>query len=291
MAIGTDNFKNFIPALWSARLLAALDKNLVFEQMVNHDYEGEIKSYGDTVKINSIGDIAIKDYDGSDIDDPEELSSKQTTLVIDKAKYFNFAVKDVATAQANVNLMDKSMERAGYALSLHIDTAIAALAKSDKFKNKKGEATKAGSIAINVKNAYDTLVDLDVAMDEANLPKAGRKVVLPSWYIGMLRKDVRFVNNFNVLANGIIEGAVVGNIQLLTSNNVAKTADAGTDVYSAISGTTGAISFAKQVVETEAYRPEKNFSDAVKGLLVYGLEVIDPRQAVIFNFHQGAEVV
>lgn len=120
MSIGTDNFKNFIPTLWSARLLASLDKNLVFEQMATTDYEGEIKGYGDAVKINSIGEITIKDYTGADIDNPDELTSTQVVLNIDQAKYFHFQVKDVVKAQANVDLMDKSMERAGYALADHI---------------------------------------------------------------------------------------------------------------------------------------------------------------------------
>lgn len=285
MTIGTEGFKNFIPTIWSARLLANLDKNLVFEQMVNTDYEGEIKGYGDTVKINSIGDITIKDYTGADIDDPEQLTSKQLTLNIDKAKYFNFAVKDVAAAQANVALLDKSMERSGYALANTIDQAIAAMVDASGVTNKMGE--KSAPKVVTPKNAYDLLVDLSVKMDELNIPKVGRKIVLPSWYVGMLRKDVRFVDNFNVLANGIVEGAVVAGIQLLTSNNVVKAGE----VYSTMCATQGAISFAKQVVNTEAYRPEKNFSDAVKGLLVYGLELIDPRQLIVFNIKQGTDAV
>lgn len=285
MANGTEGFKNFIPTIWSARLLANLDKNLVFEQMVNTDYEGEIKGYGDTVKINSIGDITIKNYTGADIDAPEEIANSQTTLKIDQAKYFNFAVKDIAAAQANVTLLDKSMERSGYALADVIDQAIAALVKDPSVTNKIGEVETPK--VVTPKNAYDLLVDLSVKMDELNIPKVGRKIVLPSWYVGMLCKDVRFVNNFNVLGNGIVEGGVVAGIQVLTSNNVVKAGE----VYSAMCGTQAAISFAKQVVETEAYRPEKNFSDAVKGLLVYGLKVIDPRQLLAFHVKQGTETV
>ncbi|EHI69718.1 P22 phage major capsid protein family protein [Streptococcus ictaluri] len=285
MSIGTDNFKNFIPTLWSARLLASLDKNLVFEQMATTDYEGEIKGYGDAVKINSIGEITIKDYTGADIDNPDELTSTQVVLNIDQAKYFHFQVKDVVKAQANVDLMDKSMERAGYALADHIDQKIAALADDSSIKNKFGET--GFPKAITVKNAYDMLVDLSVKLDELNIPKVGRKVVLPSWYIGMLRKDVRFVDNFNVLANGIVEGAMVAGIQLLTSNNIKKSSEE----FTTIAGTQNGIAFAKQIVETEAYRPEKNFSDAVKGLLVYGLKVIDPRQVISFCVKQGQEIV
>jgi hypothetical protein len=35
------SLKNFIPEIWSARLLRHLDKNLIFKNLVNTDYEGE----------------------------------------------------------------------------------------------------------------------------------------------------------------------------------------------------------------------------------------------------------
>ncbi len=55
MAIGTDTFKHFIPTLWSARLLASLDKNLVFKQMATTEYEGEIKSLAILSKSTQLG--------------------------------------------------------------------------------------------------------------------------------------------------------------------------------------------------------------------------------------------
>ena len=114
---------NFIPTIWSARLLAHLDKKHVYAALVNRDYEGEIKNYGDTVKINQIGDINIKDYTkGKDIDDPEDLSGEQTILTIDQAKYFNFAIDDVDKAQVNPKLMDAAMQRAEEAAALSGDT-------------------------------------------------------------------------------------------------------------------------------------------------------------------------
>ena len=84
------SIKNFIPTLWSARLLANLDKKLVYANVVIHDYEGEIKNLGDKVKINQIGPFTIKDYltgDGAakKLADPEEITSTQQELVIDQA--------------------------------------------------------------------------------------------------------------------------------------------------------------------------------------------------------------
>lgn len=276
MTLGTSNFKNFIPTIWSARLLANLDKSLVGLQMVNRDYEGEISGMGDAVKINQLGDVKIKDYTGADIDGPEELDSTQQTLTIDQGRYFNFAVKDIDKAQSNVNLLEGSMQRAAYAMADEID--------QDIFKvGTAGAGIKVGTVAtpieIDASNAYDQLVDLGVTLDEKNVPKAGRKIVLPAWYFGYLAKDARFTKDMQILENGVVEGATVGRFQLLQSNNL-QTGAAG--IIRALGGTTQAISFANQIVETEAYRPEANFSDAVKGLSVWGRKVIQKDALVDF---------
>ena len=103
-------YASFIPTLWSARLLAHLDARLVFKQLVNTDYEGEIKEMGNAVKIGQIGDVTVKEYTGADIDAPEELGDASQTLNIDKGRYFNFQVKDIDAAQANVKIMDEAMK-------------------------------------------------------------------------------------------------------------------------------------------------------------------------------------
>ena len=94
--------EKFIPQIWSARLLNHLDKRHVYLNLLNRDYEGEIKNFGDTVKVNQIGDITIKDYEkGTDIESPEDVAGEQQELKIDQAKYFNFSIDDVDNAQTN----------------------------------------------------------------------------------------------------------------------------------------------------------------------------------------------
>ena len=260
--------KNFIPQIWSARLLANLDKNLVYANAVNRDYEGEIKKFGDTVKINQMGDVTVKDYKGGVIEDPEELNSNQTILTIDQAKYFNFKVDDVDKAQANVTLVDKGMGRASYAVQDVIDKFIAALVKDAKIK--VGNTGK--PVEITVANAYDTLVDLGVELDKKNVPRVGRFVILPPFYLGLLSKDPRFTKDFKILENGVVDGATVSGFKIMMSNNVPF----ASSNYSIMAGIDMAISFAGQVTEVEAYRPEKSFSDAMKGLYVFGAKVVQP---------------
>ena len=263
--------KNFIPQIWSARLLAHLDKIHVYAGLVNRDYEGEIKQYGDTVKINQIGDITIKKYTGAKIDDPEELTGEQNTLVIDQANYFNFAIKDVDNAQTNPKLMNEAMARTAYGLNDTVDSLLAGIMVA-------GAAGAVGSdespIVPSKDDAYDLLVDLGTELTENNVPLVGRWVVVPPFYHGLLQKDSRFVGNGTDVNMAILQGGHIGaaaGFQIYVSNNTPNTD--GTK-YKILGGTNAGASFAEQITETEGYRPESNFSDAVKGLHLCGVKVL-----------------
>lgn len=263
--------KNFIPQIWSARLLAHLDKIHVYAGLVNRDYEGEIKQYGDTVKINQIGDITIKKYTGAKIDDPEELTGEQNTLVIDQANYFNFAIKDVDNAQTNPKLMNEAMARAAYGLNDTVDSLLAGIMVA-------GAAGAIGSdespFVPTKDDAYDLLVDLGTELTEKNVPLVGRWVVVPPFYHGLLQKDSRFVGNGTDVNMAILQGGHIGaaaGFQIYVSNNVPNTDGAK---YKILGGTNAGASFAEQITETEGYRPESNFSDAVKGLHLCGVKVL-----------------
>ena len=269
MAYGTKNFDNFIPELWSARLLANLDNTHVFANCVNRDYEGEVRNLGDTVHIQKFGDIQVADYTkATGVGTPKDPGAGSTvTLVIDQAKYFNFKVEDIEAVQANVNLMEKAMQRAAYAIGDVIDQYIAA------FVNQAG--INAGEVAVTPQNAYDTLVDLKVKFNKENVPAAGRFVVVPPEFLGMLEKDDRYTKNYdaNVMANGV-KGRVAG-FDILESNNVPFASEGSK--YSLMAGTDMAIAYAGQIAKIEAYRPEQSFSDACKGLYVYGAKVVEPK--------------
>lgn len=269
---------NFVPTIWSARLLAHLDKKHVYAALVNRDYEGEIRNYGDTVKINQIGDVTIKNYTkGNDIEDPEDLSGSQTMLTIDQAKYFNFSIDDVDAAQVNPKLMDEAMKRAAYGMNDTTDTFLANmmyLAASNNGKNLGDDSTP---VVPTKADAYDYLVDLSTDLTEKDVPTEGRWAVIPAWFHGLLLKDSRFVGNGTDYNKAMIEGGEVGvaaGFRIFLSNNVPNTE--GTK-YKILGGTNAAGSYAEQILKTEAYRPEKRFSDAVKGLHVYGGKVVQPK--------------
>ncbi|MGG1654362.1 P22 coat protein - protein 5 domain protein [Paenibacillus sp. NRS-1783] len=273
--------QHFIPTIWSARLNESLKKNLVYGNVVNTDYEGEIQSQGSTVKINSIGAVTIGNYDKvAGIGNPQELDATQKTLVIDQAKYFNFQVDDVDAAQANVNLLDGGIVEASYGLANVVDQYLAGFYTEVKAENTIGNDT--APIIPTSSTTYDLLIDLGVMLDENNVPEAERFVVVPAWYYGLLLKDARFTKDPNIIRTGYV-GDIDG-MTVYKSNNVPNTGGAK---YKIIAGHKSAISFAGQVDSVEAFRPEKQFSDAVKGLQVFGAKCIKPEALAVLTANKS----
>jgi len=183
---------NFIPTVWSARLLQNLQKTLVYGQaaVINRDYEGEIRAYGDTVKINNIGRISVGDYTkNTNMPDPETLTDETRTLVIDQAKFFNFQVDDVDRIQQHPKLMDEAMREAAYALRNAADQFIA----SHYVDAEQTIGSDTSPVEPTKTDAYEYLVDLSVKLDEADVPEQGRFVIVPPWFEGLMLKDDRFV--------------------------------------------------------------------------------------------------
>ncbi|MCD7847819.1 MAG: phage capsid protein [Oscillospiraceae bacterium] len=275
MAVST-----FIPELWSARLLNALDKVHVAASLVNRDYEGEIKQCGSSVHINRIGNITVSDFERDfDIDDPEVLSTEDSELVIDMAKYFNFMIDDVDAAQAAGDLMDKAMERSAYALNDVADAYILeTLAGSVPSENTIGEDAP---IALTADNVYSYIVKLRLILDKNNVPHDGRTIVMPPDVYALLLQDSRFTGS-GTLGEETTRSGFIGRIagfDIFESNNCYQEGGA----YCVTAQVPSACTYAEQILETTAYRPEKRFADAVKGLHVYGAKVTNPEQIALLN--------
>lgn len=278
---------NFIPQVWSAQLLISLKKSLVYGQggVVNRDYEGEIRAYGDTVKINSIGAVTVGDYArNTNLSDPETLTDATRTLVIDRSKFFNFQIDDLDKAQQNPKVMQQAMVEAAYALRNAADSYVAGLYTGVQAGNTIG--SDASPKVPTKADAYEYLVDLGTVLDENNVPEQGRWVVVPPWYHGLMLKDDRFIHA-TAQGDAVIQNGVIGQaagFTVLTSNNVPNTT--GTK-YKIMAGYSGAISYAEQINEVEGYRPEKRFADAVKGLHLYGAKLVRPEGIAVLTANKA----
>ncbi len=283
---------NFIPAVWSAKLLADLQKSLVYAGLCNRDYEGDIRAFGDQVKINSIGDVTIGSYTkNTNISAAETLTDAQRILTIDQAKYFNFQIDDIDKAQTNPKVMAAAMQKAAYALADAADQFLASLYTGIAAGSTVGSDATPKEIAVaattGVLAAYEALVDLATVLTVNNVPKSGRWIVLPPWYYGLLLKDDRFVKAGTAATDAVLRNGLVGQaagFNVFESNNVPNTSG---DKYKVIAGYDGAWSFAEQITEVEGYRPELRFGDAMKGLHLYGGKIVRPSGLALMICNQA----
>lgn len=267
---------NFKPEVWSADLLVALEKSLVYGAagVVNRNYEGEISQYGDTVHIVNLANPTIGTYTAHTDITIEDVDDADSTLVIDQSKYFAFEVDDIEKRQARGDVMSEQARKAAYLLRDTADQHLASvMAAGVDAGNLIAEATLASA-----SDAYDTLVDLGVKLDEDNVPSEGRWAVITPAFHGLLLKDSRFIAAGDAQGAGVRTNGWVGEaagFSLRKSNNAPNGPGAGAGKL-VLAGYSGAVTFAEQIAKVEGFRMEKRFADGVKGLHLYGSKVVRP---------------
>lgn len=282
---------NFIPTIWSARLLSNLQKAQIYTQtgVINRDYEGEIREFGDTVKINNIGAISVGSYvKNTDIADPQTLSDATRSLVIDQQKYFAFQVDDIDQVQTKPKIMDEAMREAAYALADAADQYIASLYTEADSGNLVGTTAAPKTDLGTAGKAYEYLLQLGRKLTDAKVPKEGRWVIVPTWFTSLLLTDQRFVNTGSAQAEDRIQNALIGRaagFNVLESLNVPNTT---ATKYRIMAGHPMAWSYAEQIAKVEAYRMEKRFADAMKGLHVFGAKVVRPTALAVLTANEPA---
>jgi hypothetical protein len=278
------------PEIWSGMLLGKLNDALVFRNVCNTDYEGEIRSFGDQVKINEIGPITVNTYYSTSTSalTVQSLSDAQKILKIDQAKYFAFWVDDIEVAQIKPKVMDDAMQQAAWAIANNIDEYIAALHSEAGLTIGGTSATGQDITSTNV------LKYLSIAaqkMDENNVPVGGRWMVVPPWFVHklVLARIVQDTSNSGTLNAGLIGRGIYG-FDIYASNNVVNGTPAGNNAR-ILCGYNGSISMATQILKTETVRPalDGGFKTLVKGLAVYGAKVVRPQTLGVLYADYTAE--
>ncbi len=268
---------NFIPSVWSENLFSQLDTKYIAVKHCNRDFEGEIKQKGSSVKVVGIGDITVFDYTkNTDMSAPEALSDSARTLEIDQAKAFNFQIDDIDRAQSTPKLMNQAMKVAASALANTADRYVFSL------YSEAGNTVSEASATEN--NIIDHIIDARTKLFESNVGDTDDIVIEVSPEIAALILKAKIelsTDNTDSFENGCLGS--IGGCKIYVSNNIAKVSGSGKVAHKCLARTKRAIAFAEQLSEIDAYRPEKRFADAVKGLHLYGAKVMYPSEMVLLD--------
>jgi hypothetical protein len=297
----------FIPEIWSGKLIEKFYAATVLAAISNTDYEGEIKSHGDRVKIRTKPTIVINNYlvDGDlTLDRP---MGGNIELTISQAKYFSMILDDIIEKQSDINQLSMWADDASEQMKIAVDTDVLSFMLGGA--NASNQGLTAGAISGNINlgtsaspvatvgrnpgtgqvEIVDVLLRLGQALDELNIPETGRWVVMPTWATFQIkRSELRQVflsgDQVTILRNGRfgqVDRFTIYASNLLP-NGVAGGLAAG--CFPIYAGHPHALTFASQMTNVETIRSERTFGQIFRGLQIYGRQILDSKalaQAVI----------
>jgi hypothetical protein len=297
----------FIPEIWSGKLIEKFYAATVLAAISNTDYEGEIKSYGDRVKIRTKPTLIINNYLVNGDLALQRPAGSSVELTIDQGKYFAAIIDDVIEKQSDINNMSLWSDDASEQMKIVVDTDVLTFLLGQAATANKG--LTAGAISGNINlgvtgtpvstvgrnpttgqvEIIDILLRIGQALDEQNIPETGRWIVMPTWATFQIkRSELRevFVSGDSV---SILRNGKFGQIDRFTiyasnllPNGVAAGLAAGEWVI--YGGHAHGLTFASQLTNVETIRSERTFGQILRGLQVYGRQVLDNKaicQAIV----------
>ena len=280
----------FIPEIWSGKLIEKYYDASILPQISNTDYEGEISAKGDKVIIRTRPTITIRDYVEGQALINETPEGDTLELLIDQGFYWSTKIGDITKKQQDVDQMNLWAEDAAEQMKIKLDTRVLGSVVPDFHASNVGATAGriSGDINLGVTgtplgltaaNILATILNAGQVLDEQNVPETGRFIVLPFWATNLLKQsDLKLASltgdSMTPLRNGKV--GMVDRFTLYNSNLLPKYTDGSDTTYHFPFGTQDGLTFATQLTETENLRVESTFGDIMRGLLVFGFEVIKP---------------
>ena len=266
---------SFIPTIWYSKLLSQLKPRLVGEAFVNHDVEGEVM-YGGSVKINRIGTVELKDYDGSAIT-YSDMDTTAETLNIDHMKYEAKQLDDVDAVQSRDGgqLMAKYTEAMAVAIADDLDKeTFKEIASAATGANVYGSDASPIAVTDSAK-AKALILKLKSMCDKANVPKEGRRLACSSDFSGLLLADPYINLSQPTAADSLVAGYIgkLYGFEIFETNNLPETDGNNQQVVASHPMFTTEVN---QIQKMEALRLQDSFKDAVRCLSVSGRKTVYP---------------
>lgn len=271
------NSSELIDEVWAKEILENRRNRLVLVQLVNHDYEGQIKNHGDTVHIISLPDLVAQDIVPGTEMTVTPIDPSEQLLVIDQYKGVPAEVQDMLMKQSTYDLRRPFTEKIGHALADAIDKFLLSRAVTGVLADN----ILAPVAALN----KATLVAAHAKLDALNVPTEGRSLIIN----GVGKADLRLDSDMTWAerqGSGDIAGAgyagTIYDTPVYVTNQVTKTdADAN---WAFVLLHRDALTAAVQIEpETETERRALSKSTIIVGSTLFGGKVIRPDHIVVIR--------
>lgn len=199
-----------VPSIWSKNYYDVLLASLPFEPLISRDYEGEISTVGDRVKISTVPEFADATVEGeADQTDADAVTVTQQELVINYDVRKDFKITNRASLQA-ISFVDKLKLLAIYSIQKKIQSLIISLIVPSASGPDHQIAYDSSTTL-----ALADILEVKELLDTADVPSADRHVVLGPAQLndifniaGFTSSD--FVAGANALTSGDIPARLLG---------------------------------------------------------------------------------
>lgn len=266
-AAGYDQLPNgvFTPEIWSMNLLDRFYEEAVTPNIVNLDYEGEIKNYGDRVRIRREPEVTIRRYYKGQALVHQTVDDEEVQFDIDHGCYWCVPIDDVQARQADIAYAQKLEANAARQHKRYVDEQVLGNIYADA-----ASANVLTNRTVTPNNIPELIIDAGVKLDEAYAPEEDRWIVVPFWFKGHLKLNPTFVSAEKMGdSKSIIRSGYLGDFdrfKVYCSPRLATVSNYIQVIY----GQRMAVTFATQFVKTETLRNQWTFGDIMRGLQVFG---------------------
>lgn len=281
---------NYNPEVYSGKLVEKFYKTTVFGEIASTDYEGEIAGMGSNVIIRTIPDVTVSDYVIGAGLTPQYPSRNSVQLSIDKAKSFNVALSTVDSRQSDLDLSDVFANDGSIQLRIAADADMLETIPADVDADNSGTTAgqDSGDIdlgdaatprSITAGNVIELFTDMGQVLDEQSVSDEGRWAVCPPWLINLIKRSDLKIASLAGDGVSILRNGKVGEIDRFTiyqSRNVLRQTSPAVCSYIPFGHSAG-LTFAAQIVECQMIDNPNDFGYLIRGLMVYGYEVIEPQ--------------
>ena len=286
----------FVPEIFSKKIQNFFRKSSVIEAITNTDYAGEISAFGDTVNIIKEPVITVAAYTRAASTTKQFLTDQELTLVIDKANSFKFIVDDIEERLSHINFASVGASSAAYTLKDTMDSEVlsamfagVSTSSPDHRLGGDGNGSALASFGSNdpldMGNVSGELSPLKIMarmarlLDDSQVPEEGRWFVAkPEFYEELADTDSKLMSSdFNQgdggVRNGLVASGQIRGFSMYKSSNVPATTGS-TATGQCLGGHMSSTATAQSILNIETLRDTNSFGDIVRGLHVYGRQVL-----------------
>lgn len=273
---------NFKKQVWSSKIQHQLETITSLKDHCDFQFEGEVKQ-AERIKILGVVRPTIRTYVPGTALVREGANDNAQYMDINQFRYFDFEVDDVEKAQSQKGLIEALSKEATLGLSEEADAYVASLVVADKANLNSAASTDISTVT----DGGISLIEGGFATLYGNNCKPSDTYhleITPEWYT-ILRPEIITLdtNNSEIIKKGYV--GKYGNALISIENMLGTWNDGTRDTKLAMLRTNKAIAFAGQIDKVEAYRPQDAFSDAIKGLYVFGSKIVRPEQIYLFPIY------